>query len=189
MAETPLTAQDYLRENPTTWKQYRDKFGSLPEDFTPPPASEAAVEYLRQNPDTAEQFAEHFGYSHSFDEKDAEPVQTVKEEVQEERAKDKTDAGKAAAAVAGVNARFSNKGGAKGGQFSNFSITNALSNNAISTATPMDSMYSRVGLFLNLTRCSSMNCSTLKRSSCNRERSSSASTSSPNRFMRSSSLR
>lgn len=63
MAEAPDAALKYLQDNPDTWQAYRQKFGALPTDFTPPRAPKEAEDFLTQNPDSEHHFVSKYGYS------------------------------------------------------------------------------------------------------------------------------
>lgn len=57
------TQQDveYLRRNPHLWKRFKDRFGSLPNDFQRPVPGDTDLQYLKNNPQQAEKFREAFG--------------------------------------------------------------------------------------------------------------------------------
>jgi hypothetical protein len=65
MAQPTKAAYEHLVANPHLWREYKDKYGSLPDTVKPPPAPAAALEFVTKNPDTAPDFETKYGYSPS----------------------------------------------------------------------------------------------------------------------------
>lgn len=58
----PQAAIDFLKANPDKWREFRQKYETLPDGFAPPAAPTGALELLGQNPKLSEQFDQKYGY-------------------------------------------------------------------------------------------------------------------------------
>jgi GNAT superfamily N-acetyltransferase len=62
MPQPSQKALDLLKANPDKWQDFKEKFGSLPDGFTPPAAPQRALDMLAANPDKIGDFEAKFGY-------------------------------------------------------------------------------------------------------------------------------